>query len=449
MPVVLAMLLAACAAPSVDAPLAPPDAMRPAKAASGPAVTSANPTFGDRGTTVDVHVFGSGFAAGAQATWLLHGNADPAHVRTNSTRFVSSTEVVANITIAGDADLTYWDVQIALAGGKNGVGTELFEITTAQPLGAATFVQDLNDAGQVVGINTGAFVYDDAFGMLALGAGQAGAVDPLGTMVLGRDGSNAVTAWVRQGATNSYVAELLPKIAGSVGGNALAAARDASGVLLVGGWQIMPAVKRGGSTQNRPVFWRHDGAWSAPIALTLPAGSTTGSVLGMNGKGQLVGRLDISDHGAVYDDPTHPTVLDGLPYAINPAGTVVVGVRAGLPAYWYRNASGAWNTVGVTLPSLGGTCGGAASGLNDDGVIVGKSCDTAKNIQATVWRLDMSAATPVLIAGPQRLPGLGLKRSSTSNEGSSAMRVNSTAPYVVVGTATGQGGQQAVRWRTW
>src|SRR5439155_10217154 len=211
-----------------------------AKAAPATTVSSANPAFADRGTTLDVHVVGSGFTAGAQATWLLHGAADPAHVRTNSTTVVSSTEVVANITVASDADLTYWDVQIALAGGKNGVGSELFEITTAQPLGTATFVRDMNDLGQIVG---DAFIYDDAFGMLILGAGQAGAVDPLGTMVLGRDAANTVTAWVRQGTSSSYVAEVLPKIAGSVGGNALAAARDASGVLLVGGWQIMPAVK--------------------------------------------------------------------------------------------------------------------------------------------------------------------------------------------------------------
>ena len=447
--IALVLLLAACAAPSLDGPVPSADAIRAAKAAPGPAVTSSNPSFADRGTTLDVHVFGSGFTAGAQATWLLHGNADPAHVRTNSTTVVSSTEVVANITVASDADLAFWDVQIALAGGKNGVGTELFEITTAQPLGAATFVQDQNDLEQVVGTGAGPFVYDNAFGMLILGTGQAGAVDPLGTMVLGRDGAQTVTAWVRQGTTGTYVAEALPKLAGSVGGNALAAARDATGALLVGGWQIMPAVKKGGSTQNRPVFWRHDVSWSAPTPLTIPTGFSTGSVRGMNGKGQFVGRLDISDRGAVYDDPTHPIVLDGLPNAINPSGTLVVGVRAGLPAYWYRNSSGAWNTVAVALPSLGGSCGGEAAGLNDDGIVVGKSCDASGNLQATVWRLDTSGATPVLVAGPQRLPGLGLKRSSTSNEASSAIRITSTAPFVVAGTASGQSGTQAVRWRTW
>jgi hypothetical protein len=80
-------------------------------------VTSASPPFGDQGTTVDVHVFGTGFTSDAKATWLLHGVADSLHVRTNRTTFVSSTEVVANVTIAGDATLAFWDVQVALAGG--------------------------------------------------------------------------------------------------------------------------------------------------------------------------------------------------------------------------------------------------------------------------------------------------------------------------------------------
>lgn len=396
-----------------------------------------------------MRVIGSGFVAGAQATWLLRGVADPAKVRTNSTTYVSSTEVVANITIAGDADLAYWDVQI-MAGGKNGVGTESFEVTTAEPLGAAGYVGGMNDAGQVVGTAAeAAYVYDDAFGMLSLGAGQGEAVDPLGTMVLGRDGANAVTAWVRQGATTTYVPEALPKLATAVGGNAVAAARDAAGDLIVGGWQMMPAIKKGGTTQNRPVIWRHGTGWSAPIPLVLPAGSTTGAVREINGKGQAVGRLDQSAYGAIWEDASTVTRLDGLPSGINAAGTLAVGAVGGKPAYWYRTATGAWST-GIVLPSLSGTCGGDALGVNDDGVVVGKSCEGTTRIQATLWRLDLSGAVPVLVSGPQRLPGLGVKSTSGGNESSSAVAVTSTAPYVIVGTAASSAASSAaVRWRTW
>jgi hypothetical protein len=105
---------------------------------AGVVVSSASPAFGDRGTTVDVHVFGNGFTSGAEATWLLNGAADPSRVHTNKTTVLSSTELVANITIASDAQLAFWDVQVALIGGKNGVGSEMFEVTSAQILGSGT-----------------------------------------------------------------------------------------------------------------------------------------------------------------------------------------------------------------------------------------------------------------------------------------------------------------------
>jgi len=127
------------------------------KAATSLSVTRATPSYGDQGTTVDIHVLGSGFTSGAQATWLLHGVADPTHVRTNSTTVVSSSELIANITIANDAQLALWDVQVALAGGKNGVGSEMFEITAAQIIASPTsgggdvLSYGINQNGQIVG----------------------------------------------------------------------------------------------------------------------------------------------------------------------------------------------------------------------------------------------------------------------------------------------------------
>jgi hypothetical protein len=446
----LALVAAACAAPSLDDSAVAPTEPRLAKAAtaSGVTVSSTRPSYADRGTTVDVHVIGTGFVAGAQATWLLHGVADPAKVRTNSTSYVSSTEVVANVTVSSDADLTFWDVQIT-AGGKNGVGTEVFEITTAQYLGPATFVYAMNEAGQVVGYNSGAFVYDPTFGMLALGAGEGWGVDPQSAVVVGRNGANIATAWMRQGTSASYVAQTLPQAPTAVGGNGTSAARDSLGTLLVGGWQIFPGAKRN-TTSNRPALWRYAGTWSAPTLLPLPAGAVSGAVRDINGKGQSVGRIDSSDRGAVWDDPTTVTALDGIASGINPAGTLAVGIRGGLavgqPAYWYRTETGDWNPVGVTLPTLGGSCVGEARGVNDAGVIVGKSCDSSNTSQATVWRLELTGPTPVLVAGPQRLPSLG--KGSTIAEGSAA-KVSSTAPYVIAGIAGTIDGGGAVIWRTW
>ena len=139
----LALAFLACSAPSLDTPAVAPTEPSLGKAqARGLTVSSTQPSSVDRSTTVNVHVIGTGFAAGAQATWLLHGVAYPAKVRTNSTTYVSSTDVVANITVSSDADLALWDVQIA-SSGKNGVGTEVSAITA----GNATVTEFIsNDA---------------------------------------------------------------------------------------------------------------------------------------------------------------------------------------------------------------------------------------------------------------------------------------------------------------
>ena len=60
---------------------------------------------------------------------------------------MSSTELIANITIAPDATIDYWDVQVAAAFRcKTGIGTEMFEVTTAMPVGPGV-AYGVNDAG--------------------------------------------------------------------------------------------------------------------------------------------------------------------------------------------------------------------------------------------------------------------------------------------------------------
>ena len=110
-----------------------PHAPSLAKAPGTPTVNSATPDTGSQGTTLDVRVFGCGFTAGATATWQLNGVASPAKIRTNTTSVVSATELVANITIADSADVASWDIQVALAGGKKGIGTELFAVKAKVP----------------------------------------------------------------------------------------------------------------------------------------------------------------------------------------------------------------------------------------------------------------------------------------------------------------------------
>jgi len=461
-----------CAKDSATTPrLASGESSLAAKSGSSTlSVASTNPSFGDLGTTIDVHIIGSGFTSGAQATWLLHGAADPAHVHTNSTTVVSATELVANITIASDAALDFWDVQVALAGGKNGVGSELFEVTSAQILGPGTpggdaWVYGMSQNLKVVGYGTGgsstaAFVYDAAAGMVTLGAGQAWTIDPLGTLVGGRDGNFIATAWVQQ-SPSTWAAEQLPRLPFSVGGNAMAAARTSDGTLLVAGFDDSATSTKGNAAQaNRPVVWQRSGSsWSAPQRYSLPAGSTRGAVRAINGAGQAAGRLDAGATGAVWENPTTSTRLDGIPNAINAAGTLIVGEQsipgsnsgATIPVYWWRNPlTGLWNATATALPSLAGTSctSGTVRGMNSSGVLVGNSCNAAGKTQATVWRLDLSGSVPVLVAGPSALPGLGTGPKTSAKALSAAISISETSPFTVAGMALDNGiNQLAVRWQ--
>jgi hypothetical protein len=104
-----------------------------ARAAAGdPTVKSTVPDSAPPNVTLDVRVLGSGYDAGSRATWALKGDTAFAttKIRTNSTRYVSSRELVANITIAADARQELYDVMVMVGGGKNGVGIELFAVSS-------------------------------------------------------------------------------------------------------------------------------------------------------------------------------------------------------------------------------------------------------------------------------------------------------------------------------
>jgi TolB protein len=126
----LTLLLAACEADRLTEPGASPAF---GKAGSrGPTVSSTNPSEAPQDTTLDVRVLGSGFDQGSRAEWALAGVPSP-KVITNSTRFVSSKELIANIRIALDADTVLYDVLVTTSRGKKGIGTELFRVRPKGP----------------------------------------------------------------------------------------------------------------------------------------------------------------------------------------------------------------------------------------------------------------------------------------------------------------------------
>ena len=99
-------------------------------------VTSAAPDSTLQDTTLNVHVFGSGFDRGSKAQWAQSGVVSP-NVTTNSTQYVSSTELAANITVAVTASPGSYDIMVTTAQGIKGIGTELFTISS-RPVATVT-----------------------------------------------------------------------------------------------------------------------------------------------------------------------------------------------------------------------------------------------------------------------------------------------------------------------
>jgi uncharacterized delta-60 repeat protein len=93
-------------------------------------VTAADPTSAAQGTVnLNVKVTGKGFKNGAKAKWFITGTTDPGGVSVNSTAFVSSSELTANITVTDTAIIANFDIQVLNSDGRGGKGTELFAVT--------------------------------------------------------------------------------------------------------------------------------------------------------------------------------------------------------------------------------------------------------------------------------------------------------------------------------
>lgn len=95
-----------------------------------PTVDSTDPSSAPQDTTLAVTVFGSGFDEGSTVEFLLDEESTD-RIVTNSTAFVDSKTLVANITIAVDAIPDLYDVEVTTSKGKRGIGIELFEVQPA------------------------------------------------------------------------------------------------------------------------------------------------------------------------------------------------------------------------------------------------------------------------------------------------------------------------------
>ncbi|MCH7563225.1 MAG: hypothetical protein IH968_05305, partial [Gemmatimonadetes bacterium] len=97
----------------------------------GPTVDAADPNSAPQDIRLDVQVIGSGFDNGSVVKFLKGGQSTPKIV-TNSSTFIDKNNIIANITIAVDAEVTLYDIEVTTSRGKKGIGSELFSVTTAR-----------------------------------------------------------------------------------------------------------------------------------------------------------------------------------------------------------------------------------------------------------------------------------------------------------------------------
>lgn len=135
-----------------------------------PTVAAVDPDSASQDTTLDVLVYGKDFDDGSRAEWLISGTPNPSpRIQTNSTTYVNSMRLIANITIAADAEPTTYDVQVTSSKGRKGIGIEKFAVKeklTSIPVDAT-----LRDAA-------GDGVRSDGAGL------YAAAIDALGNLFL-------------------------------------------------------------------------------------------------------------------------------------------------------------------------------------------------------------------------------------------------------------------------
>ena len=346
--------------------------------AKGPIVKSTVPSSAPRGTTLTVRVLGSEFVQGSRAVWALNGDTTFAttRIRTNTTTFVSSTELAANITISADAALDLFDVVVVTLSGKKGIGIELFTVTLQivdLGVGDGSTAQAINDNNQIVGrggSGSGAFLW------------QAGVVTDLGALPGNSAQAMDINASGRVAGTSSNAAGSravlwTPKVGGGYnppvdlgtlgGSRSEATAINDNGV--IAGDSRLP-----GDAVSHAVIWDANG--QIHDIHTVQGGESF--AFGINSLGQVVGQWNGPTNQQAFRY-TPGTGMELLPGIGGPQGVAIDISSTGKVVGWSEPAPGAalratlWE--GSTVTDLG-TLGGLSSvgaAINGDGWVVGRS----------------------------------------------------------------------------
>jgi probable HAF family extracellular repeat protein len=414
-------------------------------------VTTAVPDNAPQDTTLDVRVLGTAFDQGSRVDLALAGTLDSINVHTNSTRFVASTEVVANVTISGNATFAKYDVVVTTSKGKKGIGTELFLIRAVNDIGtlggSGAIARGVNSAGTIVGSAADAAGYSQAFewtetdGMHSLprlptsNTANAYAINRA-NVIVGSSGTDGPVRWVPTGS-GTWAVQALGYFGGTNRGTAFAV--NESGVIV--------GYSDDAASIARPFLWTQAGGM---VALPVPSGTGDGQARGINGSGTVVGFYHPTGteqravawpaSGGAFDLPPCSGGTMTTAYAINDAGVVVGsctrpgkrGTGGTFAARWLPDPArvNAWLTPELLVNPI---CdiGDRAQGVNNAGEIVGYGC-----------------AGPFFwdeVHGLQALPIL-----PQSGNGMGALGINDPSPagtFRIVGnlnTSSGQG--HAVWW---
>jgi probable HAF family extracellular repeat protein len=376
-----ACLLAAASGCTDTAPTAPVLVARAVASAQatgggGPRVSSTSPDSGAQNTTLSVRVLGSGFSQGTRAIWAIKGDTTFAvtKVKTNSTTFVSSTELVANITISADASLSLYDVVALTATGKKGIGIECFTVTTV--IGVTDLGTLGGNTSYVLAMNTPSV----GTRLLMVGVSQD------------KTGARRAAYWYVDMASGARQSGFFPTPPGGGQGYAEGVNQSeavvGSTVLTVGG--------------GVPVRWAPGGFAPSFLSVT---GIGGGSAAAITDAGEIVGFA--GEQATVWDGQIR-TDLSTFGNGSQAIGVNAFGVVVGASRYFGDQNSRAfvWTKPGpiVQLPDAGYTESFAIA-INDAGVIVGFVWSAIGGDRAVRW---LPSATT---GGTYTMQDLGLASS--------------------------------------